>query len=300
MMLGQAALALADAGLIGPDGGPSPSAPRSAAPRESHAPKTEPDMVYRYYIYGIAEDASSEPVTSRPVGADARPVELIKIGGLHVVASAIGDAEILPVRRNTIGHTKVLEELLARRVTVLPMQFGVVIDDLATMNRVVGARESQLSGLIAGLRGKMEVGITVRFDREALIKEIAAERPQVGARGRDLAAKNEVATYHDRVALGQEVERLVRAKNEADRRDMLERIAPFCRDQKEMKVQDDMTVIRTACLIDADAEPALWGVVEAYSRERPARCDISYLAPVPPYNFVRANLDWGRAAEQGR
>ena len=257
-------------------------------------------MIDRYYIYGITNVCSNEMLTSRSVGIEAGPVAFLGVGGLHVVASTIADREILPVRRNTIGHTKVLEELMARQITVLPMQFGVVIETFEGIARVVAAREAQLAALLADLDGKMEVGITVRFNRDALFEEIAAERPTVGARARDLRSKDEVRTYHDRVALGQEVERLIRTKNEADRVEILARIAPFCLDHKELKVQDDLTVLRTACLIDAKTEPALYDAVESFSRKRDLRCDISYLAPVPPYNFVRANLDWGHGIDQGQ
>jgi hypothetical protein len=254
-------------------------------------------MIDRYYIYGITSMGSAEFLTACSVGVEAGPVELLPIGRLRVVASTLGDRDILPVRRNTIGHTKVLEELMGRQMTVLPMQFGVVIDSLESIGRVILPRETQLFGLLANLDGKMEVGITVKFNREALFQEIAAERPNVSSRSRALQSKDEVKSYHDRVALGQEVERLVRAQNEADRNEILACIKPFCLDHKELKITDDMTVLRTACLIDAKTEPELYETVESFSKKRHMRCDISYLAPVPPYNFVRANLDWGHVAD---
>lgn len=251
----------------------------------------------RYYIYGITCAGRAGVLAACPVGVQAGSVELLPVGGLRIVASTLGDREILPVRRNTIGHTKVLEELMGRRMTVLPMQFGVVIESLESIRRVIIPRETQLSGLLAGLDGKMEVGITVKFNREALFQEIAADRPNVSSRSRDLQSKDEVKSYHDRVALGQEVERLIRAKNEADRNEILACIKPFCLDHKELRITDDMTVLRSACLIDAKAEPDLYEMVESFSKKRHMRCDISFLAPVPPYNFVRANLDWGHAAD---
>ncbi len=256
-------------------------------------------MTTRYYIYGITSAGSGATMAASSVGVAAGPVEIMPIGGLHVVVSTLEDREILPVRRNTISHTKVLEELMTKRITVLPMQFGVIFDDLSGIERVITSRKSQLADLLAELAGKIEVGITVRFNRDALIREIAGERPGMVSRGRALRSTDEVRSYHDRVALGQEVERLVRDWNEADRADLLARIKPFCIDRKDLKSSGEMTVLRSACLVESKVEPALYEVVEGFSKTRDQRCEISYLAPVPPYNFVRATLDWGRAADKG-
>jgi hypothetical protein len=53
-------------------------------------------------------------------------------------------------------------------------------------------------------------------------------------------------------------------------------------------------------LVEAAVEPRLYEAIESFSKMRQPLCDISYIAPAPPYNFVRANLDWGRAASQER
>lgn len=249
----------------------------------------------KLYVYGLITNVAVAPIKAKPVGLLAGPVDVLPVGRVAVVASTIEDDEILPVRRNTIGHTKVLEELIERRITVLPMQFGIVLSDSDTCRHIVSTQEDAIAGLLDQLTGKIEVGITVRFNKDALFREIAAEKPSIRDRGRSLAARDEVATYHDRVALGQEVEQMIRRKHEADRAALLSRITRLCVDRKDLKAPDDLTVVRSACLVESAAEPELYAAVEAYARDREPRCDISYVAPVPAYNFVRATLDWSNA-----
>jgi hypothetical protein len=253
-------------------------------------------MAAQIYVYGIVNAENDIALAARPVGTESGPVEIRRIGPLGLVVSAIADPEVLPIRRNTISHTKVLEELLASQVTVLPMQFGVILDTFDVAERAIAPREAELLALLAELDGKIEVGITVRFKRDGLFEEIASERPEIGRRGRDLVGADEVKSYQQRIAIGQEVEKLIREKNAMDRNEILKTIAALCVKHKELPAPDDLTVVRSACLIAAAEEPRLFALVDSFQRARDARCNVSYLAPVPAYNFVRASLDWGRSA----
>jgi hypothetical protein len=256
-------------------------------------------MVAQVYVYGIVNAENAIEVVARPVGIEAGPVEIKPIGKLGLVVSSVADAEVLPIRRNTISHTKVLEALLAAQVTVLPMQFGVILDSFDVAAKVIAPREAQLLALLAQLEGKIEVGITVRFKREGLFEQIASERPDIGSRGRQLVGADEVVTYHQRVAIGQEVEKLIRQKNAMDRNEILKVIKPLCAQHKELPAADDLTVLRSACLVPVSEEPRLFALVESFQKERDTRCEVSYLAPVPAYNFVRASLDWGAGSNNG-
>jgi len=256
-------------------------------------------MAAQVYVYGIVHADNVVSIAARPVGYDAGPVEIRRIGSLGVVVSSVADAEVLPVRRNTVNHTKVLEELLAARVTVLPMQFGVILDSFDVAEKAIAPREDHLLRLLEQIEGKIEVGITVRFKREGLFEQIVSERPDIGSRGRQLAGGDEVVTYHQRVAIGQEVEALIRQKNALDRSEILKAITPICCQHKELPAADDLTVLRSACLVPAADEPRLFALVEAFQKERDLRCEVRYLAPVPAYNFVRASLDWGSGQNGG-
>ncbi|CAL75174.1 putative gas vesicle synthesis protein, GvpF/L-like [Bradyrhizobium sp. ORS 278] len=256
-------------------------------------------MAARIYVYGIVHADAAIDIVARPVGIEAGPVETRRIGALGLVMSPIADAEILPIRRNTISHTKVLEELLLNQVTVLPMQFGVVLDSFEIAAKAIAPREAHLLALLAELDGRIEVGITVRFKRDGLFEEIASERPEIGRRGRELVSADEVQSYHQRVAIGQQVEKIIRQKNASDHNEILHAIAPLCVKHKELPVTDDMIVVRLACLVAAEAEPQLFDLVASFQKARDARCDVSYLAPVPPYNFVRASLNWDDAGNAG-
>jgi len=246
------------------------------------------------YVYGLIRSQDTQPVTA-PAVATGGAVEIVPIGPIAAIASFIDQAEILPVRRNAIAHTRVLENVMEER-PLLPMRFGIIVDNVAVLEQIVSPRCVDLLRVLDELDGKIEVGIKAAWNSMALWREVGHERPDLARTSQSLRGADPNRTYYDRIDLGRKVEAALAEKRADERHNLLKLLEPFASRLKELTPPDDMTFAHYAMLVERAHERTLYDILaELESRERD-RLDIKFVAPVPAYNFVTISLDW-RPAE---
>src|SRR5213082_2936987 len=108
------------------------------------------------YVYGIVEAARDAPAET---GIDGRTLRLIRGGRCAALVSDLKGTELRLGRSEAMTHTRVLEAALAGG-TVLPMRFGVVMEDVdAVHSRLLGDHERDLTEQLDRLAGKVEVTV---------------------------------------------------------------------------------------------------------------------------------------------
>lgn len=246
------------------------------------------------YVYGIIRAADAASIGGAAVMTGG-PLGLHEIGPLAAVTSPIDVDEILPVRRNAVAHTRVLEGVMADR-PILPMRFGIIVASLDALEAIVRPRAQDLLAVLDELEGKIEVGIKAAWNQTALWNEISHERPDLARASQAFKGVDPNRTYYERIELGRKVESALAEKRADERYNLLQLIEPFAHRLKELSPPDDMTFAHYAMLVDQSRERELYeALVTLESRER-NRLDIKFVAPVPAYNFVTISLDW-RPAE---
>ena len=248
------------------------------------------------YVYGlIPASAAALSIAAKPVMNPAAAVEILTVGDISALQSPIDADEILPVRRNLMAHTKVLEEAMAC-TTLLPMQFGVMVPDQAHLARLIEVNRESVLRILATLTGKIEVGLKVRWNEATIFSEIATETPTLRDQGRKLNQKNEQESYYDRIALGQKVEAILQVKKQSDFDLFSECLAEFDCQIKHLASMDDYSVLNSAILIDKAREETLFDQINDINRDCDNRFDIKFISPVPAYNFVSERLNLGAQA----
>jgi len=243
------------------------------------------------YVYGLIRAEDHHPVSAPAVGDPSQPVAIISSGGIAALVSAIDQAEIMPTRRQMLAHTKVLEVAMADR-PVLPMRFGVIVPTAETLLQVIGPRSQELRALLGQIDGRIEVALKASWNEQFMWREVAAEHPQLAVSGRALMGRGEQQTYYDRIELGRAISAALDEKREAARRRLLEIVAPFAVQVKELAPVNDAMFAHFALLVEKTAEPALYQTVVALERSQSSGLTFRYVAPIPPYNFVTVTLDW--------
>lgn len=245
------------------------------------------------YLYGVLEGAN-------PPGADEfvetpglqGPLQTAPIGRWTLVYSDQDDAEILPKRRLMLAHTRVLERMSGFG-TVLPARFGLVAENLEKVTTLIGAKGPVIESEFDRVRGCVEIGIRVGFDRQHALEATLAEDAALRRERDALAKKGPEAHFAMAEFGGKLADRLDRCRGAAQGV-LLQTLMPLCRAHVLRKPEEDTEVLRAEFLIAAETQDAFVAAVDTAARSvtfaPAAEPAIQVIGPVPMYNFVRLSL----------
>jgi hypothetical protein len=242
------------------------------------------------YIYGIARKAEAPIVTAPAVHDSDNPILHVDCGLYTVLASRISIREVDATRRYMMAHTRVLERAM-EQATLLPMRFGMVVPDEEALRARITRHAEKIGLTIPDLDGRIEVGLRVAFSEGVASKEIGKDRPDLARKSEGLAKRNPNETYYERIDLGRAVEAALIEKKRREGQRIAALLKPLAVRMIELGISDEDGILNAAMLVARKDEPALARTVEALDAEQPGRFAMRYVAPVPPFNFVRMTLD---------
>lgn len=245
------------------------------------------------YLYGLLEGdtAAMEQTVSGTPGLESH-VETTTLSGWGLAYSAQGESEIQPRRRLMLAHARVQEAMMAFG-TLLPARFGLVARDLAEVEALIAARAPVIAAEFDRVRGCVEFGLRVRFDRAPALAatlaedaDLRRERDRLQRMGRE--AHFAMAEFGGRLA-----DRLDRRRGQAQA-SLLKALLPLARSHVLRRPDEDTEVLRAEFLLASGAEADFLQAAEdcARSLDFAPGCEpvLSLVGPVPPYNFVRLSL----------
>lgn len=265
------------------------------------------DRMHARYLYAIVP-ARTASAPGAPGLGDVDPhVEVLTEASLSAVvgpvpaslveaASAL-DEEHRPGRERTLGaveaavrdHERVVERVLERATSVLPIRFGTVLPSSEAARELLGRNEEELGSCLEALRGRREWGLKLYWDTDSaeesartLTSSPGTTDPDADRPGhRFFAAKRAELTRADRrqdVYFG-----MASALEEA-----LQSVGIV---QVQMQVHAGVGASPNACVLDAtvlvaqDDEERFLGAIESVLRGRTG-LSASISGPWPPYSFV--------------
>ena len=243
-----------------------------------------------FYIYGLTRATDSVTVTTPAVFESDNQILMIATGDYSVIASRISVKDVDSTRRNMMAHTRVLERAM-EQATVLPMRFGMIVSDKATLDARVARHARRLAAALIDIEGRIEVGVKIAFAEGVATAEVSEERTDLRRMSEALNKRNPNETYYDRIDLGREVEAALSNKRLKQGERVAALLRPLSAKMEKLGISDDNGICNLAFLIDRAAEPAFAKAIEMLDLEKPGRFIIRYVAPVPAYNFVRISLD---------
>lgn len=184
----------------------------------AHPMTGEQKNQFGYYVYCIAEsvaaeqlDAGSFPaaiednaklewVTANDLAALASAVPL-DVYGEEALAERLSDATWTAVR--AMRHETVVE-YVAKRASVVPLRFGTIYLERASIERMLSDRGRELRQIIERLRGREEWGVNIYWDRAAMMVSITGVSPRL----RELARQAEAASPGQAYLMQKKIETL--------------------------------------------------------------------------------------------
>lgn len=239
------------------------------------------------HLYGVI--ASDADLSRELRGRGGAPVRAVADERLAVLVSDL-DLDAGVGRTDLLSHAHVLEAV-AEHSTVIPMQFGVVMQDDETVRReVLDAGGDRTADLLRAFDGLVQLSVSGRYDEEAAFREVVRREPELGAMCGSGDAPN-------RVYPGEVVAALEQLR--ADDSDLLlQRLAPHARAVAFNETRDAYSVTGLSLLVERDTRAALDRAVSEVRDELSGRLHLRCVGAQPPYAFVEAEeRPW---AERGR
>ena len=246
------------------------------------------------YVYCVIR--TKEPLRFGPVGIGAEPGEVHTIGHREL-AAVVSDTPIEvfdATRENVLAHERVNETVMKKH-TVIPMSFGTVFKTRDDIVELLRAAYDAFVDVLNKMEDKLEFGLKVLWDRDAVIRQIESEDEDV-RRLKDEISSQKGSTYFARMQYGRLMDSALEARSERFVTEIFEQLRPVSVASRANKPIGDKMIMNAAFLVARDKETAF----DARVKQIGARMDtltFKYTGPWPPYNFVNIRLKLERARE---
>jgi hypothetical protein len=244
------------------------------------------------YVYCIIR--SDHQLTFGPIGIgeEPAPVYTVRCDDLSAVVSDAPLGVLDPTRDNVLAHQRVNETVMSEH-TVLPMSFGTVFKTRDDVTAFLKSAYRAFSDVLDKMENKLEFGLKVLWDRDAVIHEIEVEDEDIHRLKNEIAAQKG-STYFARMQYGRLIDAALQAKSERYVSEIFERLRDVSVAARANKPIGDRMILNAAFLVSRDSEDAFDQRVKELGAHHD-KLTFKYTGPWPPYNFVNIRLKLERA-----
>jgi hypothetical protein len=275
---------------------------RQTAPRGSPRPlsigatRAEPrpadPPVKGRYVYCIVRSDQPLMFGSIGIGEEPAPVYTVRCDDLSAIVSDTPLGVLDPTRDNVLAHQRVNETVM-REHTVLPMSFGTMFKTRDDVTAFLRSAYRAFSDVLDKMENKLEFGLKVLWDREAVIREIEEEDDDIHRLKTEIAAQKG-STYFARMQYGRLIDGALQSKSERYVSDIFDRLRDVSVAARSNKPIGDRMILNAAFLVTRDREEEFDARVKALGAATD-KLTFKYTGPWPPYNFVNIRLKLERA-----
>lgn len=235
------------------------------------------------YVYGIVEASSTAP---RGRGVGGAPLRVIAGEDASALVSEIHTDRVRLGRDEVLVHARVLERALARG-PVLPMRFGIVMDDDDVRRRLLDEHGPDLRAQLADMRGKVEIRIRASYDESSLLQDVMREHPQIASLSAAVKGRSEDAGYYDRIRLGELVAAAVERHRNRDAETIIEALAPHAMAVAGSDPNHERVVVQASFLVERERLSEFNAAVDHVADGYGGQIRFKYTGPLPPHSFVQ-------------
>lgn len=231
------------------------------------------------YVYAIVRAKQPAPAGACGVGSPPLPLRVLTQGPLAAVVSDV-PPKLRARRRDLLAHQELLLRL-TESGPVLPMRFGMVAPDEATVHEQLAAAEGRHLAALERLAGRVEVNVKALAPPDALAGLVREDRNIQQLR----EAARRHPGYEANLRLGEAVvTALSRRAAEAGRRAVLE-LTPLAH-AVAAGPEVSGCVLNTSFLVDRAAGDRFRAVAREFAALRRDHVELRVAGPLPCYSFV--------------
>lgn len=260
------------------------------APELVAPPRTESRAIQEgRYVYGIIEENESMTFGKTGIGGTGETVYTVHHGDVAAVVSKTSVFIFDPTRENALAHEHVIETVMKTN-TIIPMSFGTVFRTDDDIRQVLKSIYPSLKDVLKQMSGKLEFGLKVTWDRDAVIEELKRDNEEIHRFHIELTKKHLQSTYFARMQLGRMIDKALAERSAEYVRAIYEALRGVCVASRDNKVIGDKMIMNAAFLIDRERETDFDAAVNKIAAKFSDRLNFKYTGPWPPYNFVNIRL----------
>lgn len=225
------------------------------------------------------------------VGLEEEEIYTINYKDIAAVASNISVSfeECDPTRRNMKAHTLVLE-MLMKDYTILPARFGLISDSDDKLKGLLQRYYSTLKDRIRRLDDRIEAGVKVFWQKEAMVVWIVAKSERIAKIKERVKTLPPDKAQPLLIEAGQLVKSLVdkwRGQYYPRVYRKLLRVAVDGRYNPAISMDN---LLNASFLVDKAKEKQFDNLIDKLDSEYGERVNFKVVKPIPPYNFVDLKL----------
>ncbi|MCK4340966.1 MAG: GvpL/GvpF family gas vesicle protein [Phycisphaerae bacterium] len=280
----------------------------TSEPRPAVEPDQQKDWGPRRYIYCITDCA--EPALFGPLGlGNDSECFAMPYKGISAVVSRTPEKKFEISRVNTLRHQHVMEAVMERGYTVLPVRFDTIAEDKPDgsadadsriVNHVLTKRLEEFTGLLKIFSGRVELGVKGLWtNMETVFGEIVRadydikrlRRRMLGTKAGKASGQREAGLAPE-ARLGELVKKALDAKKERVQRKLLKQVDNMIVDSRTNKTFGDKMFANLALLVKKHRQGDFGGALTKFDDERAGGVKLKYIGPVPPSNFIEIIITW--------
>jgi hypothetical protein len=244
------------------------------------------------YVYCIIRSDQSLDFGPIGIGEEPAPVYTVRCDDLAAVVSDSPLGVLDPTRDNVLAHQRVNETVMSE-YTVLPMSFGTVFKTSDDVTAFLKSAYRAFSDVLDKMENKLEFGLKVLWDRDAVIHAIEEEDEDIRRLKNEIAAQKG-STYFARMQYGRLIDAALQAKSERYVSEIFSRLRDVSVAARANRPIGDRMILNAAFLVSRDSEDAFDQRVKHLGATHD-KLTFKYTGPWPPYNFVNIRLKLERA-----
>jgi len=260
----------------------------------------------RRYIYCLVD--CDAPAGFGPTGIEGNSeVFAVAHDGIAAVVSATSAEKLEISRGNALAHQRVMEAVMQRGHTVLPVKFNTIAEDKGRKSaeerivaHVLVGRNKEIVGLLSTMRPVVELGVKGLWtDMEAVFRNIVDGSQEIQSLRKKLLATTGPGTagrrpvnMTGRIRLGELVKNALEARKSDMEAALLGRLTPLAKDSRRNKTFGDPMFANLALLVEKSRQESVEAALSVFESEQAGQIKLRCVGPLPPCNFLELVITW--------
>ncbi|SFG88696.1 Gas vesicle synthesis protein GvpL/GvpF [Desulfotomaculum arcticum] len=240
-----------------------------------------------YYLYAIFAEKEPQEFDCTGIGGQGNKVYTLHYQDLAVAVSRVPVKVYDPVRKNAMAHQKVISTIF-QNYDVLPVSFGTCVDSYEEVMKLLALLYDQALAAMDKIKNKIEVGLKIFWQKDALVNELEALDPGIKAFREKVAKEGggEVA-YRQLLELGEKLELLANNRRNHYKKLLIDPLQKIAADVLiSDNINNEKIVVNASFLVDKAREEEFDRAVNDIYNRYSDGLEFKYTGPWPPYSFI--------------
>lgn len=260
----------------------------------------------RRYIYCLV-DCHAQAISGLTGIEGNSEVFVVAHEGIAAVVSATSAEKLEISRGNALAHQRVMEAVMHRGHTVLPVKFNTIAEDKGgksaeerIVDHVLVGRRKEILGLLSTMGPLVELGVKGLWtDMEAVFRNIVESSPEIQSLRKKLtasggpgAAGKRPPNMTSQIKLGELVKKALEARKCDMEASLRGRLTPLVKDSRRNKTFGDPMFANLALLVEQLRQNEVEAALSAFEAEQASNVKLRCVGPLPPCNFLELIITW--------